>query len=74
MEDYKAAVKYTVLQICVASRDLYSVQPREGGDYWKCLWLLLSAAYGLVNANEKFQTQNDETFLNIALLLVLIVS
>lgn len=35
------------------------VPPKDSIDYGKCLWLLLTATHGLVNANARFQSQND---------------
>lgn len=39
-------------------RDVYVCPPRESADR-SSSWLLLTAAYGLVNANAKWQTQSD---------------
>lgn len=51
------------LQNGIAKRDVYVVPPRESNDK-KILWLLLTASYGLVNANAKWQEQSDELFLS----------
>jgi len=47
------------LQTGNAERDVYVVPPRECGDRSN-YWLLLTAAYGLVNANAKWQKQSDD--------------
>lgn len=49
------------LQTGRAQCDLYVVPPRESGHKSE-LWLLLGAAYGLVNANAKWQVQSDTIF------------
>ena len=49
------------IQTVEAKRDVYVIPPRESSG--KCFyWLLLTAAYGLVNSNAKCQAQID-TFL-----------
>lgn len=48
--DYKAAFLHNGR----ADRDVY-VLPRRESNNKQHFWLLLSAAYGLVNTNEKFQ-------------------
>ena len=48
----KADVKSAFLQTGKAQRDVYVVLPRESHDRAH-YWLLLTAAYGLVNANAK---------------------
>ena len=49
------------IQTGEAKRDVYVIPPRESSE--KCYyWLLLTADYGLVNFNEKYQAQID-TFL-----------
>ena len=50
------------LQTGAANRDVYVVPPRESSDK-SHYWLLLTSAYGLVNANAKWQEQSD-SFLN----------
>lgn len=57
----KADVKSPFLQTRQAQRDVYVVPTRESNDrshYWH-YWLLLTAAYGLVNNNAKYQDQSD---------------
>lgn len=54
----KADVKSAFLQTGKAQRDVYVVPPRESLDR-RNRWLLLTAAYGLVNANAKWQDQSD---------------
>lgn len=48
----KIDVKSTFLQTGIAERDVYVVPPRECKKR-SFYWLLLTAAYGLVNANAK---------------------
>ena len=52
--DFKSAF----LQTGDAQRDVYVIPPRESGDR-QHYWLLLTAAYGLVNANAKWQQHSD---------------
>ena len=49
------------LQSGPAQRDVYVVPPRECADRW-FYWLLLTATYGLVNANFKWKKHSDSTF------------
>lgn len=51
------------LQTGRAKRDVYVVPPRES-NHKNFLWLLLTASYGLVNANAKWQEQSDELLLS----------
>jgi len=46
------------LQAGEATRDVYVIPPRESGDRM-FRWLLMTAAYGLVNAGAKWQEQID---------------
>lgn len=48
-----------------AQGDFYFIHPRESSDRAKVMWLLLAAAYGLVNENYKWQHLSDELFLLI---------
>lgn len=57
----KIDVKTAFLQTGQAERDVYVVPPTESSDRNKCLWLLLTASYGLVNANAKWQVVSDQT-------------
>ena len=50
------------LQTGAANRNVYVIPPRESNDK-SHYWLLLTSAYGLVNANAKWQEQSD-LFLN----------
>ena len=59
---YKADVKSAFLQTGKAQRDVYVLPPKESADK-RHSWLLLTAAYGLVNANAKWQSQSDEELL-----------
>ena len=62
----KADVKNAFLQTGLAERDVYVIPPRESSNR-KSLWLLLAAAYGLVNANSKWQLQSDTAITNMGL-------
>lgn len=62
----KADVKSAFLQTGKAERHVYVRSPRESRDK-RHYWLLLAAAYGLVNANAKFQVQADELITSIGL-------
>lgn len=55
----KADIKTAFLQTGLAERDVYVIPPVETADRSKCLWLLLGAPYGLVNANAKWQVLSD---------------
>lgn len=48
-----------------AARDVYVILPWEIDDLGNSLWLLLTAAYGLVNSNSKFQAQSDDMLLDL---------
>ena len=54
------------LQTGAAKRDVYVVPPRECRRK-SFYWLLLTSAYGLVNANAKWQEQCEFLFLNMGL-------
>lgn len=56
----KIDVKDAFLQTGRACPEVYVTPPRESSDCGNVGWLLLSAAYGLVNANDKFQVQSDK--------------
>lgn len=62
----KADVKSAFLQTGRAARDVYVVPPRESKQK-NVLWLLLSAAYGLVNSNAKWQVLSDRVFKDFGL-------
>lgn len=47
----KIDVKSAFLQTGSAARDVYVIPPRDSADRGKVLWLLLTTAYCLVNAN-----------------------
>lgn len=70
----KLDVKTAFLQTARASRDVYVVPPRESRDRGKFLWLLLTAAYGLVNENTKFQVQYDKVLLDFGFVPAALVS
>lgn len=50
-------VNSTFLQTGKAARDVFEIPPRESSDKSHFLWLLLVAAYGLVNSNANLQVQ-----------------
>lgn len=50
---HKVDVKSAFISTGQAWRDVYIIPPLESPDRWKVLWLLLTAAYGNVNANSK---------------------
>ena len=52
------------LQSGIATRDVYIVPPKESKDRF-VYWLLLTAAYGLVNANAKWQEEIDGYLLSL---------
>lgn len=60
----KAHVKSTFLQTGTAKRDDYVCPTRESCDL-RQHWLLLAAAYEIVNANVKFQNQADGLIMDI---------
>lgn len=61
----KLDVKTAFLQTGAANRDVYVVPPQESNDRYKVLWLLLTASYGLVNANAKWQVVSDQALHDI---------
>ena len=63
----KADVKAAFLQTGAATRDVYVKPPRECGMKSTHMWLLLTAAHGLVNANAKWQVQSDELLFDLGL-------
>lgn len=56
---YKLYVNCAFLQTVIADLYVYVVPPREREDRRRCLWLLMTAAYGLVNSNSKCKVQSD---------------
>ena len=65
---YKADVKSAFLQTGPARREVYVKPPRESAQRATHMWLLLTAAYGLVNANAKWQVKSDECFFELGML------
>lgn len=59
----KIDVTSAFLQTGEAQKDVLVILPK-GSNGKSHYWLLLSATYGLVNANAKFQAQSDELLLN----------
>ena len=64
---HKADVKSAFLQTGAAMRDVFVKPPRESGMRSTHMWLLLTAAYGLVNSNAKWQVQSDQSFFELGL-------
>ncbi len=64
---YKADVKAAFLQTGSADRDVYVRPPRESHLKTTHVWLLLTAAYGLVNANAKWQNKSDDVMFQLGL-------
>lgn len=62
----KIDVKSAFLQTGSAERDVYVRPPHESA-IKSHYWLLLTAAYGLVNANAKWQVLSDSLFCDIGL-------
>lgn len=60
-----ADAKTAFLQTGDAARDVYVIPPTESKERGTCMWLLLAAAYGLVNSNAKWQIQSDQTLKDI---------
>ena len=54
----KADVTAAFLQTGITQRDVYVRPPRESQTKTTHLWLLLTPAYGMVNANAKWQNQS----------------
>lgn len=52
---HKVDVKYAFLQNGSARQDIFLVPPRQSPDRGKVLWMLSTAAYGLVKSNSKWQ-------------------
>lgn len=53
-------VKTAFLQTGKAERHVYVIPPFESGDRGSKMWLLLRAAYGLINSNAEWQFQSDQ--------------
>ena len=64
---YKADVKSAFFQTGKADRDVYVRSPRESQMKSSHVWLLLTAAYGLVNANAKWQNLSDDAMFDLSL-------
>lgn len=69
----KVDVASAFLQTGPAERNIYLIPPSESSDRGRALWLLLFAAYGLVNANAKFQVQSDQMLISMGFNLVRLV-
>lgn len=55
----KIDMKAALLQTGVAERDIYVIALRKSASHSKVLWVLLTAAYGLINANAKWKVHSD---------------
>lgn len=55
----KLDVESAFLQPGLADLDVYGLPPRESSDRKKVLWLLFTAACGLINADANWQVQSD---------------
>ena len=64
---YKADVSAAFFQTGKAERDFYFRPPRESPTKTTHIWILLTASYGLVNSNAKWQNQSDELLLDYGL-------
>lgn len=63
----RADAKAAFLQTRKAQRSVYVKSPRESSMRGTHLWLLLTASYGLVNANAKWQYQSDQVLEELGL-------
>lgn len=68
MATYKTFVRSAFLQTGQAQRDFYVVTPIKITDLQHCLWLLLTASYGLLIANAKLQVLLDQMLHDIGFL------
>lgn len=57
-------VKTAFLKSGEAEREVYVIPPNESGMRATHRWLLLAAAYGLVNSNAKWQHRSDDQIMN----------
>lgn len=55
----KLNVKYTFVHNKEGKCDVYGVPPRESSDRGRRFWILLTAAYGLINSNAKWQVLSE---------------
>lgn len=69
----KVDAKTAFLQNCSAQRAVYVIPPYESDDKRQFVWLLMTAAYGFVNANATWQAQSDDLLLNSGLQLVALI-
>lgn len=60
-------MKTAFLETGPASRRVYVISPRECSKR-DVLWLLLAAAYGLVNSNAKWQVKSDDALSSLGLI------
>lgn len=69
----KIDVKTAFLQTGQATRDVYVITPCERNDRGRSLRLLLAAAYGLINGNEKWQELSEKMLFRIGFIQVPLV-
>lgn len=60
-------VKSAFLKTGEAERDVYVKPPQESKMRTSHVWLLMVAAYGLVNSNAKWQHKSDQALINLGL-------
>lgn len=51
----KINVKTAFLQTVESERNVYALPPRDSKDKERCVWLLLTAKYGRIDANDMWQ-------------------
>lgn len=69
----KSDVRAVFLQTGCSSKHVNVIPPRKTSDHKNALWLLLTAASGLVNANAKFQLQSDNSLSDIGFLSITVI-
>lgn len=62
---YCVDVKSAFLQTGPAESSVYVIPSQASGDRVKCIWLLLTATFGLINAIDKFQIQSDNLLFDL---------
>lgn len=61
----KVDVKFAFLQTGAVESDVYVIPPVESEYRGVCLWLLLTAAYGLVIESAKIRVQSDQALFHL---------
>lgn len=69
----KIDVKTSFLQTGNAQQNVYVIPPIESDDRNKCLWLFLTASYGLVNVNAEWLAISDQVICDIGLVATTIL-